>query len=206
MSKYFFDTEFLEGTQSKSLFGLKYGETKPTIDLISIGIVSDGDSEYYAVSKDFNLREAWDRYDLRRAMCIEGMTHKKLEKVYWIRDNVLKPIFDDLVSIESKFIIDAFNLAGNKLTVKDLNYKFNYKTLKELINNHGKSNKQIAEEVEEFCKLIEGHIYSVGIDKTIAPCKNLTETIGDRPYPEFYGYGQDKCFVFMNFMKNYGSL
>lgn len=23
---------------------------------------------------------------------------------------------------------------------------------------------------------------------------------------EFYGYGQDKCFVFINFMKNYGSL
>ena len=36
--KYFYDTEFLEGTQKKR-FGL--GTTKPTIDLISIGIVSE---------------------------------------------------------------------------------------------------------------------------------------------------------------------
>ena len=59
MSRYFFDTEFLEGTQ-KTVFG----KTPPTIDLISIGIVSEEGREFYAVSKDFNLKDAWNRYDL----------------------------------------------------------------------------------------------------------------------------------------------
>ena len=57
--KYFLDTEFIEGTQ-KSWFGIN---TKPTIDLISIGIVAEDGREYYAISKDFNLKEAWNRYD-----------------------------------------------------------------------------------------------------------------------------------------------
>lgn len=62
--KYFFDTEFLEDTQKRP-FGLRgrlgnflLGPAKPTIDLISIGIVSQKNDEYYAVSKDFNLKEA----------------------------------------------------------------------------------------------------------------------------------------------------
>lgn len=39
--KYFIDTEFLEGTQDKTIFGIKYRKTKPTIDLMSIGIVAE---------------------------------------------------------------------------------------------------------------------------------------------------------------------
>ena len=54
--KYFIDTEFLEGTQRKGFMGM--GKTKPTIDLISIGIVCEDGREYYAISKDFNLKEA----------------------------------------------------------------------------------------------------------------------------------------------------
>jgi len=57
--KYFIDTEFLEGTQDKTFLGFKYSKTKPTIDLISIGIVAEDGREYYAISKDFNLKEAW---------------------------------------------------------------------------------------------------------------------------------------------------
>lgn len=61
--KYFLDTEFVEGTQQRSFLGIKIGETKPTIDLISIGIVAEDGREYYAISKDFNLKEAWNRFD-----------------------------------------------------------------------------------------------------------------------------------------------
>lgn len=39
--KYFYDCEFLEGKQDKTILGFKYGKTKPTIDLISIGIVAE---------------------------------------------------------------------------------------------------------------------------------------------------------------------
>lgn len=57
--KYFIDTEFKE---------------KPnTIDLISIGIVCEDGREYYALNKDFNLKEVW--------------------KDEWLRENVLLPIY-----------------------------------------------------------------------------------------------------------------
>ena len=54
--KYFYDTEFLEGTQKKRWWNI--GKQKPTIDLISIGVVCEDGREYYAISKDFNLKEA----------------------------------------------------------------------------------------------------------------------------------------------------
>lgn len=57
--KYFIDTEFKE---------------KPnTIDLISIGIVCENGKKYYALNKDFNLKEIW--------------------KDEWLRNNVLLPIY-----------------------------------------------------------------------------------------------------------------
>lgn len=61
---YYLDTEFLEGTQKKRMFGININ-TMPTIDLISIGLVGEDNREYYAVSKDFNLREAWDRFQVK---------------------------------------------------------------------------------------------------------------------------------------------
>lgn len=66
MSKYFIDTEFLEGPQQEKFpISLFRKQTPNTIDLISIGIVAEDGREYYAISKDFNLEEAWNRYDLK---------------------------------------------------------------------------------------------------------------------------------------------
>ena len=59
--KYFIDTEFIEGFK-KPLFG----KSRHFIDLISIGIKCEDGREYYAISKDFNLKEAWNRFDLIR--------------------------------------------------------------------------------------------------------------------------------------------
>lgn len=131
---YYYDTEFLEGTQDKRVLGIKYGKSKPTINLISIGIISEDDREYYAISKDFNLKEAWNRHDLiweqsygdMRMYFPKGIT----KKVYWIRDNVLKPIFDDHVD--------------------RVDFPFNYRNMKTLIEIIGKTNKEIAEEVFQF--------------------------------------------------------
>ena len=109
-NKYFIDTEFLEGTQKKW-----FGETKPTIDLISIGIVGEDGREYYAISKDFNLKEAWNRYDLvRDGFRDYGMT-PNWKKVYWIRDNVLKPIFIELRAKE----VEEYNIAKRINVVLD---------------------------------------------------------------------------------------
>ena len=40
-TKYFFGTEFIERSQPKKFLGFQHGQTKPTIDLISIGIVDE---------------------------------------------------------------------------------------------------------------------------------------------------------------------
>ena len=93
--KYFIDTEFIEGKQRlrktwfEALTTVKK-LTEPTIDLISIGIVAEDGREYYAISKDFNLNEAWFRYDEVKVTCpIEGTDSGITKKVYWLRDNVL---------------------------------------------------------------------------------------------------------------------
>lgn len=162
---YYIDTEFLEGKQSKTFLGYKYGETKPTIDLISIGIVSegycandtDGDGncgyhpngcpdgrEYYAISKDFNLKEAWNRYEMKETSPAKKYMGFYEEREYWLRDNVLKPIFQELLY---KGHIEA------KIKPPNVNEKqFTYKNLKGLINKYGKTNDQIAKEIERFVR------------------------------------------------------
>lgn len=133
---YYYDTEFLEGTQ-KTWFS----KSKPTIDLISIGIISEDSREYYAISKDFNLKEAWNRYDLKYNTGMGDANNLPPKKVYWIRENVFKPIYDDLFK---KIVKD-----DNMLTGAEYVY-FNYSNLKKLIKRYGKSNKQIAFEVLNF--------------------------------------------------------
>ncbi len=156
---YYIDTEFLEGTQKEKFpISLFRKETKPTIDLISIGIISEDNREYYAVSKDFNLDEAWNRFDI-----VDFKTpylHKKekgkidLYKNYWIRENVLKPIWIDFfLWYESEFTMlkgkayDDFKL---QLESGEHDKLFTFKSFKALVNRYGKTNKQIAEEIKHF--------------------------------------------------------
>jgi len=138
---YFLDTEFLEGSQ-KTFFG----KTKPTIDLISIGIVSEDSREYYAISKDFNLKEAWNRWQQRTG---EGDRNNIEPRLYWIRENVLKPIYKELLKRENNSNVKGNYMFGFNLPV--IKYNFTYKNFKRLVNKYGKTNKQIAEEVKVFC-------------------------------------------------------
>lgn len=131
MARYFLDTEFLEGPQ-KTWFG----KTKPTIDLISIGIVCEDGREYYAISKDFNLKEAWNRYQIKDNLP-ESLAHGKI-KEYWIRDNVLLPIYKEFVSGDVRNHID-----------------FSYNGMKWILNKYGKSNEQIAKEIKNWVENIE---------------------------------------------------
>lgn len=143
---YYYDTEFIEGTQRKSFFI----KTKPTIDLISIGIVSEDDRQYYAISKDFNLKEAWNRFDGHKTYTnLPGDTGTNKRKNYWVRENVLHQIHYDLLQIEKPFNL-SFEEWKEK-TCKGFYEGFkNYKNLKRLLKKFGKSNKQIAEEIKEF--------------------------------------------------------
>lgn len=142
--KYFLDTEFLEGPQNKKFLGLTIGKTKPTIDLISIGLVSEDGREYYAISKEFNLKEAWNRYDLKlnKHYPMGGEYYKE----YWIRENVLRPIFNDLW-IKKSHIAHLHGVIN----------KFTYNNFKRLVRLYGKSNKQISIEARNF-------IMETGID------------------------------------------
>ncbi len=68
---YFLDQEFISGFH-KPLFGKK----RHFIDLISIGIVSSDDREYYAVSNEYNYKDADP----------------------WVQDNVIMPAYNYSVS------------------------------------------------------------------------------------------------------------
>lgn len=81
MSKYFFDTEFIEGFKKPISWLPTIGSfNKPyhSIQLISIGIVCEDGREYYAISNEFNPYDASD----------------------WVKDNVLKPMFSEFCQRE----------------------------------------------------------------------------------------------------------
>lgn len=178
-TKYYIDTEFLEGTQNKYFLGIPYGKTEKTIDLISIGIVSEDNRKFYAISNEFNLKEAWNRYDLKETEYTKGFgyeTEKEVEKVYWIRENVLKPIWEDYLKNQNTF---------EKTHFWHLTSEFSYKTMKHIIRWTGKSNKQIAEEIKEF----------VGYPNYDYQPKTSIGRCIEKSYPEFYVYFGDYDWV-----------
>ena len=172
--KYFLDTEFLEGTQKKL-----FGQSKPTIDLISIGIVCEDGREYYAISKDFNLKEAWNRWQQRTG---EGDRNNIEPKYYWLRENVLKPIFIELRAKEYAYANQALYRANVYISTEDL--KFNYRTIKRLIKKYGKTNKQIAKEIKHFVA-----------DRPIEANKEQWILDYDTKDVHFYGYYSDYDWV-----------
>ena len=127
-NKYFYDTEFIEGCQTRRFLGMEFPfiKTKPTIDLISIGMVSEDGRELHLISNEFNLKEAWNRFE---------------DGEYWLRENVLKPIFYELSF--------AFKTEDNYKGLVDMD--FDYDTMKFLIQHYGKTNKEIAKIIIEFC-------------------------------------------------------
>ncbi len=174
--KYFIDTEFLEGTQ-KTWWG---SNTKPTIDLISIGIVSEDGREYYAINKEFNLKEAWNRFDWKEHKSTHKVDEGKnlQQKVYWIKDNVLKPIWEELCA---KTVQNYFEIG------------FTYENLKKFINKYGKTNKQIAKEIVQFMDahwIEEGNISKGFIYPGETSIKEVKTT-----NVEFYGYYSDYDWV-----------
>ena len=180
--KYFLDTEFLEGTQKKW-----FGQTKPTIDLISIGIVAEDGREYYAISKDFNLKEAWNRFQRKEQTMFEKQNAFKGKKEYWIRDNVLKSIYTELEKKE----ID--NYKGFTDPIYDLELSFNYSCLKRLIKKYGKSNKQIAEEIIEFVTPTNEPQFCKDYNSKWDITYQATKRGGS--LPQFYGYYSDYDWV-----------
>jgi len=127
-----------------SFGSLKPLTTKPTIDFISIGIVAEDGRELYLISKDFNLREAWYRWQQRTG---QGDRNNTEPREYWIRENVLEPIWKELSVQDMRDWEEGEK--GEILNIRNNNFK--YKDLKYLINKYGHTNAEIAEKVKEFC-------------------------------------------------------
>lgn len=128
--KYFIDTEFIEEP------GL--------IELISIGIVAEDGQEFYAISKEFNFKKVWNQFDWKRRSPEEIETTPALGRVYkdyWLRTNVLRPIFNELVEKDEPILYHA-----------EIEYNFKKRRLKQLIRHYGESNEAIARQVLEFVR------------------------------------------------------
>lgn len=166
---YYIDTEFIEGFHKPFL-----GRKRHYIDLISIGIICEDGREYYAVSKDFDLKKVWNTWQ-QRTGCRDG--NNLFPKHYWLRENVLYPIF-------KQFYPD--NL-GNLHHYPD----FNYNNMKNVINNLGKSNKTIATEIYQFICPIEKANKYADIGSIDFGAKTYLAT---NP-PKFYGYYSDYDWV-----------
>jgi hypothetical protein len=176
--KYFIDTEFIEGFKKPIKWLPTIGNfNKPyhSLQLISIGIVCGDGKKYYAISKDFDLEEAWNKWQ-QRTQC--GDRNNIEPREYWIRENVLKSIWKELYQ-KLKYEIER----NWDLVVCD----FNYSTIKNLINKYGKSNNQIAKEIKEFCL--------IGIVDYERISKEKREKEFPHYFPEFYAYFADYDWV-----------
>ncbi len=173
--RYYLDTEFLQGTQNKL-----FGKTKQMIELISIGLVDENGREFYAISKEFNLKEAWNRYDeVINKRFPQGAEY---DRIYWIRNNVLRPIFVELANIHIEYVNKAHRM-GIGVTKKDI-FKFSYKNMKWLLNTYGEKNIEIANSI---CAFIYGD--DCGGSGMSAIEMAMKYEISDKTLePEFYAY------------------
>jgi len=159
MARYFIDTEFRECPH--------------TIDLISIGIKAEDGRELYEISKDFNIKKAWNAYDIKEVYpTLEGIRTGETEKEYWLRENVLRPIFNEL------YMQDADWEMTSEAKESNLKNNFTRREFKRLIKKYGKSNEQIAKQIIKFCRPKSEKAKGFGVDAVIEPVD----------FPEFYGY------------------
>ncbi len=116
---FFLDTEFHERSKPSKFLRLTIDKT-PTVELISIGITTGKDS-YYAISKDFDLKAAWENK--------------------WLRENVLSSIHNELCKKVGSY---------GKMYHYNLFEPFTLKSMRNLINWYGKSNTTIASDIINF--------------------------------------------------------
>jgi hypothetical protein len=144
--KYFIDTEFIEGF-TKPLFG----KSRHFIDLISIGIVNlETGNDYYAISKEFDITYAWNVWQQRTG---QGDRNNTEPREYWIRENILKPIFTEL-----------YRKHGHLSNLHHVDNKFTFHNFRRLIQLYGKTNKQIAEEIKDYISLRNKYWSDVNMD------------------------------------------
>jgi hypothetical protein len=99
--------------------------------------VSQDGREYYAVSKDFNLKEAWNRNQKRDHGTAYNSYGEKLQvKEFWIRKTCSNR-YGEFVAKETLDINVNAELSNG--AAADVNMDFNRKTFEKLLLKHGKS-------------------------------------------------------------------
>lgn len=120
--QYYLDTEFIDHAKQARVLGFPIGKPVPTTDLISIGIVAEDGSEYYAVCNEFDLDAAW--------------------KDAWVRSNVLRQIHAELSAAQGPYV---------RTHHYALYEPFTKSSIKTLLKWSGKTRYQIRQEVNDFC-------------------------------------------------------
>lgn len=159
--KYFIDQEFKEGFH-KPLFGKR----RHYIDLISIGIVGEDGSEYYAISNEFDLKTIWN------------------DKDTWLKDNVLNQIHTEFYKEQSGFA----KYYGYGIPVD-----FTLKSMQYIIKEHGKSNQEIAEDIITFIYKEAWNVWYDDIGEFID--RGMRFGWHHEGPIEFYGYFSDYDWV-----------
>ena len=171
-NKYFLDIKIMEGPHDKRTFGIP-SKTLPTLDMISIGIAGHDSREYYAVSKEFNMSEAWGRVDkINTGITYNSYGEQGYVETRVIRDTILKKIFYEFLEKE---IIEYNFSKGPKAEAPSS--EFTFKRFEVLLKKYGKTNKEISEEVLKFCR-----------PKSDQARECEIEVIEPIDFPEFYSY------------------
>lgn len=179
--KYFIDTEFIEDFHKPW-----FGKRRHYIDLISIGIVAEDGREYYAISNEFDVDYVWNKYEVKSMTNLPGDSGTNKMKVYWLRDNVLKPIFDDLHREHSHMI-----------NLHQISKEFTLRNMKLLLRAYGKSNKIITIGIYDFVNDPVVRKYFDRLPLSGIGGRHMNEVIlktafkQGEPRHEFYGYYAD---------------
>ena len=172
--RYFIDTEFCEGFK-KPIKWLptigKFNKPYHAIELISIGIVCEDGRTYYAISSEFDIDWAWDKFQI----------NENRQKEYWLRENVLRAIYKERLADERYAREYHWGLVE----------PFCKRTLKNLIRWRSRTNYQIACDILEFTMDPDG----TGLDKWLGFTddyfKALRKHGSNIESPEFYTFYGD---------------
>lgn len=213
--KYFFDTEFREGFDKPLV-----GRSRHIIDFISIGIVAEDGREYYAISNEFDITAAWNLWQIKKTGKIDlpGINRSEV-KEYWLRENVLMPIWKELEyreyredpnEIKQEFyeILDdvredeRVEFYVTQMLPHSPCHSFSRSRFKELIKKYGKSNKEIGNEIIQFTRPYKDRYYTnfdeqrlIHDIKTPETGMALVDVISEYPQPKFYAYFADYDWV-----------
>lgn len=181
--KYYLDQEFNEGFRRPiwwlptiGSFNRKYH----FIDLISIGLVCEDGREYYAVCKEFDVKAAYNKYQVekhRNSGDSRNMSDYRYEKIYWLRNNVLKPIF--------------FGFYNQNLINLHFTDRMSLSKMKIAVRNFGKSKEKIKYDILSFICDYKLSAEYAGIGSLDSGWEAY---VRENP-PVFYGYYADYDWV-----------